>query len=175
FATIYGQGASALAQNLGITRQAAQKYIDHYFENYSGVKAWIDRTIEQAKRETSVRTLAGRIRYVPEITSSNGAVAAGAQRAAVNTVIQGGSADIIKKAMLSARKLLEREQAEMVMQVHDELVFEVPEQDAARLAPLLREAMEKAQQLRVPLAADLKSGRNWQDMQPLPREAEAKA
>ena len=171
FSIVYGQTGMRLAQNLGITRQAAQKYIDHYFENYSGVKAWIEQTIASAKSQASVRTLTGRIRYLPEITSSNGAVAAGAQRAAVNTVIQGGSADIIKKAMLDADKLLKTERAELVMQVHDELVFEVPQEDAARLAPLLRGAMENAQQLRVPLVADLKTGLNWQDMKPIQREA----
>ncbi|NLO90762.1 MAG: DNA polymerase I [Elusimicrobia bacterium] len=171
FSIVYGQTGMRLAQNLGISRQAAQKYIDHYFQTYSGVKAWIENTVAQAKKEASVRTLSGRIRYLPEITSSNGAIAAGAQRAAVNTVIQGGSADIIKKAMLAADRLLSAEQAEMVMQVHDELVFEVPEKDLRRLLPLLRGAMEGAQKLRVPLIADLKTGPNWQEMAAVPRES----
>ncbi|MDD2773145.1 MAG: DNA polymerase I [Elusimicrobiales bacterium] len=170
FGIVYGQGAPGLALQLGISRQEAQKYIEHYFATYKGVKAWIDATTANARRDGLVRTMSGRLRRLPEFASANGATASFAQRAAVNTVVQGGSADVIKKAMLEIHRLLARESAAMLLQVHDELVFEIPKSDLRRLAPQLKHLMETAYQLKVPLLADMKCGENWRDMKPFPPE-----
>ncbi|MFA5160704.1 MAG: DNA polymerase I [Elusimicrobiales bacterium] len=167
FGIVYGQGAQALAAQLGIPRTEAQKYIDHYFETYGGVKSWIDSAVTAAARDGFVRTMSGRIRRLPEISSASNAAAAFARRAAVNTVIQGGSADIIKKAMLAVDKLLAGEKAVMTLQVHDELLFEIPEGDLPRLAPRIKQLMESAYTLKVPLSVDLKSGKTWSGMKPL--------
>jgi DNA polymerase-1 len=167
FGIVYGQSATGLSMQLGISRSEAQKYIDHYFETYKGVREWTDSTIVKAKEQGFVRTMSGRIRRLPDLASSNGGTVAFAQRAAVNTVIQGGSSDVIKKAMLEVYKLLENEKARMTLQVHDELVFEIPAGDVERLAPSIKEIMEGAYKLRVPLVAELKAGPNWAEMKPM--------
>ena len=164
FGIVYGQSAQGLSMQLGISRQEAQKYIDHYFETYKGVKEWIDATIAHAKEHGFVRTMSGRIRRLPELASSNGATVAFAQRAGVNTVIQGGSSDVIKKAMLSVHDLLAGENTQMTLQVHDELVFEVPSCDMARLTPQIKKLMENSFALRVPLLVELKAGPNWAEL-----------
>jgi len=167
FGIIYGQTAMGLAQELGISRKEAQQYIDHYFQTYSGVKEWISRTIENARAQDSVRTLSGRVRYFPEFKSGKGALAAFAQRAAVNTVIQGGSADIIKMAMLALAPKMHEFGAAMLLQIHDELLFEVPAANAAALAAAVKSEMENCIKLSVPLVATLKQGRNWGEMEKL--------
>ncbi|MBU2572654.1 MAG: DNA polymerase I, partial [Elusimicrobia bacterium] len=139
------------------------------FEVYSGVKAWIDRTVEEAKIKGSVYTFTGRRRAVPDITGSNPGMRAFAERVAVNMPIQGGSADIIKKAMIDIHaKIKNSGEISLILQVHDELVFEVKDEYLAEAARLVKSGMEGAFKLEVPLKADIKSGKNWQDMAPVP-------
>jgi len=168
FGIVYGQTAQGLARGLGIPRAEAAKYIKHYFEVYSGVKAWIDGAIAGAKANGFAATFTGRRRAVPEINGSNGSLRAFAERVAVNTPIQGGSADIIKKAMIDIYAGIKSDdRIFMVLQVHDELVFEVKAGYEAAAAKLVRAGMENAFKLEVPLRADLKTGPNWLDMEPI--------
>ena len=168
FGIVYGQTAQGLARELGIPRTEAARYIKHYFEVYSGVKSWIDGTIEAAKANGCVTTFTGRRRAVPDINGTNGNMRAFAERVAVNTPIQGGSADIIKKAMIDIHaKIKGSDKMILVLQVHDELVFEVKAGFEAESALLVREGMENAFTLEVPLRADIKAGPNWQDMAPV--------
>jgi len=168
FGIVYGQTAQGLARELGIPRPEAAKYIKHYFEVYSGVKSWIDGTIDAAKKNGCVTTFTGRRRGVPEINGANGNLRAFAERVAVNTPIQGGSADIIKKAMIDIHaKIKGSDKIVLVLQVHDELVFEVKAGHEAEAARLIRDGMENAFKLEVPLRADIKAGPNWQDMEPV--------
>ncbi|MFA6434186.1 MAG: DNA polymerase I [Elusimicrobiales bacterium] len=168
FGIVYGQTAQGLARELGIPRAEAAKYIKHYFEVYSGVKAWIDGAIDSAKKSGCAVTFTGRRRALPDINGTNGNLRAFAERAAVNMPIQGGSADIIKKAMIDIHeKIKGSDLVIMVLQVHDELVFEVKAGHEAEAARLVRDGMENAFKLEVPLRADIKAGPNWQDMQPV--------
>ncbi|MBI4803006.1 MAG: DNA polymerase I [Elusimicrobia bacterium] len=168
FGIVYGQTAQGLARALGIPRSDAAKYIKHYFEVYSGVKAWIDRTVEEARIKGSVYTFTGRRRAVPDITGSNSGLRAFAERVAVNMPIQGGSADIIKKAMIDIHARIKGlADIAMILQVHDELVFEVHDGYLTEAARLIKSGMEGAFKLDVPLKADIKSGKNWQDMEPV--------
>ncbi len=168
FGIVYGQTAQGLARELGIPRADAAKYIKHYFEAYSGVKAWIDATIQNAKAGGYVTTFTGRRRAVPEINSANGNLRAFAERVAMNTPVQGGSADIIKKAMIDIHaKIKGSDNIILVLQVHDELVFEVKSGHEPEAAKLIKEGMENAFKLNIPLKADIKSGPNWQDMKPV--------
>jgi DNA polymerase I len=166
FGIVYGLSAFGLAQNLSIDKGDAQKFIDAYFEKYSGVKAFIDRTLAEAKREQKVRTLFGRVRPIPDINSKNFNLRGFAERTAVNTPLQGTAADLIKLAMirideqLRARKLKSR----MTLQVHDELVFEVPESEIETIKTLVREHMEQVHRLGVPLVVDIGVGPNWRDL-----------
>ena len=173
FGIVYGQGAPGLARELGISRGDAARYISHYFEVYSGVKEWIDKTIEAAKKDGFVSTFTGRRRALPELTAGNPHVRAFAERAAVNTPIQGGSADIIKKAMIRIWGLIKGSQdVLMLSQVHDELIFEVKDQLLAETAALVRREMENAFPLIVPLKAELKAGKNWSGMRELTANSE---
>jgi DNA polymerase I len=165
FGIVYGQTGMGLSKALGISQKEAKKYIDSYFKKYPKVKEWIDSTVSYAKKDGFVKTLSGRVRYFPEFNSGNGALVAAGQRAAVNTVIQGGSADIIKYAMIEISDLLRHEPARMLLQVHDELLFEIPEEDIARLTPKIKQGMEKCVELKVPLSVDVKTGENWQEME----------
>jgi DNA polymerase-1 len=164
FGIVYGQTGIGLARLLKIPHAQAKEYIDHYFETYSSVKKWIDETLKKAKKDGFVKTLSGRIRYFPEFKYSNIHLQRAAERAAVNTVIQGGSADIIKFAMVEIYKLLQDYSAHILLQVHDELIFEIKESEVSRLAPLIKQKMQQAAKLHVPLTAELKSGSNWQEM-----------
>ena len=162
-----------MARELGISRGDAARYISHYFEVYSGVKEWIDKTIEAAKKDGFVSTFTGRRRALPELTAGNPHVRAFAERAAVNTPIQGGSADIIKKAMIRIWGLIKGSQdVLMLSQVHDELIFEVKDQLLAETAALVRREMENAFPLIVPLKAELKAGKNWSGMRELTANSE---
>jgi len=174
FGIIYGQTASGLSAELGITREEAQLYIDNYFKTYAGVAGWIEENKACARQSGFVRTFTGRVRYIPEINSSNGNIRAFAERAAVNTPIQGGSADIIKKAMLAihARACSDSSfTAQMLLQVHDELLFEIPLRDIEGCAGIIKADMENAFKLKIPLIVSLKSGANWQDMETTATEA----
>ena len=156
-----------LSQNLGIDTSEAKQFIDAYFERYRGVRAFIDKTLEQARREQQVRTLFGRIRPIPDINSKNYNLRGFAERTAVNTPLQGTAADLIKMAMIRIdRAILERNlQSRMTLQVHDELVFEVAEEEVSEMKTLVREQMEKVHLLRVPLLVELGVGPNWRDLE----------
>jgi DNA polymerase I len=163
FATIYGQGATALGQILGIPRKEAQGYIDHYFEVYAGVRAWLDRTITEALRTGYVTTLLGRRRNIPELSSKNETDRQTGQRIAANTPIQGSAADLCKLAMLQIACRLRDEglRTRMLLQVHDELVFEAPEAEVEAVRKLVREVMERPYPLKVPLIVEVGVGKSW--------------
>ncbi len=168
YALLYGKTAFTLAKDIGVTQQAAQSFIDAYFDGFPGVRRFIDATLEQARVSGVVRTLAGRRRLVPEITSRNGQVRAAAERVAVNMPIQGTAADILKRAMIDLHEALGRVpgaggRARMILTVHDELLFEVQDTAVTQVTALVRERMEAAQPLAVPLTVDVGAGRNWME------------
>ena len=166
FGIVYGLSAFGLSQQLGIEPSEAKQFISAYFEKYSGVRAFIDKTLEEARRDMKVSTLFGRIRPIPDINSKNSNQRGFAERTAVNTPLQGTAADLIKIAMIRIDKAL-REQglkSRMTLQVHDELVFEVPENELDTMRSLVREHMEKAHDLEVPLQVEMGVGPNWRDL-----------
>jgi DNA polymerase-1 len=166
FGIIYGQTPFGLAAQLGIDQKEASKFIAAYFARYSGVKKYLEQSLVEARKSGMTRTLFGRTRPVPEITSPQVNLRNFAERTALNTPLQGTAADLIKLAMIAiARELAEQKfQAKMILQVHDELLFEAPHKEIDRLKKVVREAMENVRKLAVPLVADLKSGPNWRDM-----------
>jgi DNA polymerase-1 len=166
FGIVYGISPFGLAAQLGIPQAEARDYIDRYFARYTGVKAFIDKTLEATRKTGSVRTFFGRLRPIPDIESRNPNQRGFAERTAINTPLQGTAADLIKLAMIALdRKLAERKlKTRMVLQVHDELLFEVPVAEAAEVEQLVRAEMEGVIQLKVPLVADLAFGPNWRDM-----------
>ena len=166
FGIVYGQGPLALSQTLGITMTQAKEYIDNYFARYDTVKSWINKTVTEARKTGFVTTMLGHIRYLPEFQDSNPRLVSFASRAAVNTIVQGGSSDIIKKAMLDIYKELP-EDVNLLLQIHDELVFEVPEEKLKTFAVWATAKMENALQLRVPLSAKAKAGKNLNNMGPV--------
>lgn len=163
FATIYGQGATALAQIIGVARKDAQGYIDSYFRAYEGVRRWLDATIAEAMRTGYVTTLMGRRRYIPELSSNNVVDRQAGERIAANTPIQGSAAELCKLAMLGiARRLREQKlAARMLLQIHDELVFEAPVAEVDAVRTIAREEMERAFPLDVPLVVDIGVGDTW--------------
>ncbi|HHD7490198.1 TPA: DNA polymerase I [Klebsiella oxytoca] len=163
FGLIYGMSAFGLARQLNIPRKEAQKYMELYFERYPGVLEYMERTRTQAKEQGYVETLDGRRLYLPDIKSSNGARRAGAERAAINAPMQGTAADIIKRAMIAVDGWLlsEKPRVRMIMQVHDELVFEVHKDDLEAVAKKIHELMESSTTLAVPLLVEVGSGENW--------------
>jgi DNA polymerase-1 len=165
FGLIYGMSAFGLAKQLGIGRQEAQEYVELYFNRYPGVKEFMDRTREQAHEDGFVETLFGRRLYLPEINSRNGMRRAAAERTAINAPMQGTAADIIKRAMIRMDAWLQEERppVRMVMQVHDELVFEVREDQLESVKHKIREIMEGAAELKVPLVVDVGVGDNWEE------------
>jgi DNA polymerase I len=166
FGIVYGISPFGLAAQLGIPQAEARAYIERYFARYAGVKAFIDKTLEVTRRAGSVRTMFGRVRPIPDIVSRNPNSRGFAERTAVNTPLQGTAADLIKLAMISIdRKLTERKlKTRMLLQVHDELLFEVPEEESAEIEALVRTEMEGVVQLSVPIIADLGFGPNWRDL-----------
>ena len=165
FGIVYGQGAFGLAKQLDIEQAKAKKYIEQYFKRYAGVKAFIDRTLEEARETGYVSTLMGRKRDLPDLTSRNYNQRSMAERMAVNTPIQGTAADLIKLAMLAVSRAMKEEKvrSKMLLQVHDELVFEVPEDEMERMEELVRREMEGVMKLDVPLVVDTDFGGNWAD------------
>ena len=161
FGIIYGMGAFKLAGTLGISRREAQEYIDRYFTRIPGVKRYINNTIEEARRNQYVRTILGRIRYLRNINSKSPSVRQSEERMAVNTPIQGSAADIIKLAMINISRRLKNSNIKMLLQVHDELVFEVPDDEVGKASALIKSEMEGVIRLDVPLVADVSAGRNW--------------
>ncbi len=166
FGIIYGQTPFGLAAQLGIDQKEAAQFIAAYFARYRGVKEYLERSLAEARKSGVTRTMFGRTRTVPEITSPQVNLRNFAERTALNTPLQGTAADLIKLAMITiARQLMEQKfQAQMILQVHDELLFEAPHGEMDRLRPLVRKAMEHVHELAVPLVVDLKAGSNWRDM-----------
>jgi len=165
FGVIYGLSAFGLARQLGIDTKEAAKFIAAYFERYSGVKKYLDAQIAEVRKTGFTRSLFGRTRPIPEINSPQPALRNFAERTAMNTPMQGAAADLIKLAMIELdRRLADGFQARMILQVHDELLFEAPEKEIPRLEALVKEVMEGVYELRVPLLVDTKTGPNWRDM-----------
>jgi DNA polymerase-1 len=163
FGIVYGISDYGLSQNLGITRKAAQQYIDTYFERYPGVKKYMETVVREAKDTGYVETLYHRRRYLPDINSRNFNLRSFAERTAINSPIQGSAADILKIAMIDLNRRMKEEKLEaaMLLQVHDELVFEVPEYELEKLNQLVKEVMETAVSLHVPLITDSSWGKTW--------------
>ncbi len=168
FGIIYGQGPMGLSQALGISLREAKEYIDNYFKNFQGVRRWIDENVAKARQNGFVKTMFGHIRYLPEFNMGVGSMASFAQRAAINTIVQGGSADIIKKAMVDIFRSLRGTPVKMIMQVHDELIFEVPEKELDAYAASIKTQMQNAVKLDVPLVVSAKAGPDWYDLKKLP-------
>ncbi len=168
FGIIYGQGPMGLSQSLGISLREAKEYIDNYFKNYRVVREWIDKNIASARQNGYVKTMLGHVRYLPEFNMGVGSMASFAQRAAINTIVQGGSADIIKKAMIDVFTAYRGTPVQMTMQVHDELIFEIPQDRVGETAARIKELMQNAVRLRVPLLASAKAGKNWYELEKLP-------
>jgi DNA polymerase-1 len=168
FGIIYGMGAFGLARELRISQSSARAAIERYFAHYRGVKAFIEETVEEARRRGHVQTLLGRRRPIPELVSRNRTVRQQGERLAVNTTIQGSAADLIKKAMIDIDGRLRRNglRAAMLLQVHDELVFEVPDDELERVQEVVRTGMEGAWPLSVPLRVDMGWGRDWLEGRP---------
>jgi len=167
FGLSYGMSPYGLSKDLGVSQTEAKKYIDSYFQKYKGVKNYIEKIVVQARKDGFVSTLLNRRRYLPEINSKNGSVRGFAERIAINTPIQGTSADIIKVAMIRIREKLKAagSKAKMSLQIHDELLFEVPEEEVDELSHLAKKEMEGAVSLNVPVVADIKVGKNWRDLE----------
>jgi DNA polymerase-1 len=165
FGLIYGMSAFGLAKQLGVERSAATAYIERYFTRYPGVKNYMDNTREQAKRQGYVETVFGRRLWLPEINSSNGMRRQGAERAAINAPMQGTAADLIKLAMIAVQNWLDNEklQTRLIMQVHDELVLEVPQAELHRVKEMLPTLMCGVAELKVPLLVELGEGKNWDE------------
>ncbi|MDP3347944.1 MAG: DNA polymerase, partial [Hydrogenophaga sp.] len=163
FGLIYGMSAFGLAKALAIDNTAAKNYITRYFERFAGVKQYMDDTRAQAKARGYVETVFGRRLYLPEINSPNGPRRSGAERAAINAPMQGTAADLIKLSMVAVQKALDGQQrgTKMVMQVHDELVFEVPEAEVDWLKAEIPRLMAGVAELKVPLLAEVGVGPNW--------------
>jgi DNA polymerase-1 len=167
FGIVYGLSPFGLAQRLDIEKSDAKRFIDAYFEKYAGVRRFIDKTLDEARRDGRVKTLFGRVRPIPDINSKNANARGFAERTAVNTPLQGTAADLIKIAMIRIDALLRERKmkSRMTLQVHDELVFEVPEAEVDAMRTLVREQMENVHPpLSVPLQVDLGIGRNWRDL-----------
>jgi DNA polymerase I len=166
FGIIYGLSPFGLAQQLGIDQKEAARFIAAYFARYPGVKQYLDGCLAEVRRTGFTTTLLGRRRPIPEITSPVANLRGIAERTALNTPLQGTAADLIKLAMITIHRELAAQQfrTRMILQVHDELLFEAPLEELDRLRPLVRDAMEQVHQLLVPLVVDLKAGPNWRDM-----------
>jgi DNA polymerase-1 len=165
FGVIYGQGAFSLAKELGVSTKIAKEFIDSYFERHSGARRFLDNCVKQAEQNGYVTTILGRRLPIPDIASKNGNIRAFAQRNAINYPIQGSAADIIKQAMVRVFERIREEglKSRLIMQVHDELVFEVPEEEKEVMEGLVKKEMEHAVNLKVPLKVDVNYGMNWSE------------
>jgi DNA polymerase-1 len=166
YALLYGKTAFTLAKDIGVTQQAAQDFINAYFAGFPSVRQFIDNLLETARASGVVKTMFGRRRLVPELTSRNGQIRNAAERVAVNLPIQGSAADILKRAMIdvdAALPSLGGGRTRMILTVHDELLFEAPSESAEEVAATLRGIMEGAVALRVPLTVDVGIGENWKE------------
>lgn len=163
FGIVYGISDFSLAEDIGVTRAEAGQYIESYLNHYSGIKEYMKQIVEDAKSHGYVKTIMNRQRFIPELSSRNFNIRSFGERAALNTPIQGSAADIIKKAMLQVSSRLKKEglKSKLILQVHDELLVEAPEEEAERVARLLTEEMENVVELKVPLTVDTKIGKTW--------------
>ena len=163
FGIVYGIGAFSLSKDIGVSRREAEDYIHDYLRNYKGVADYMERVVEEAKKNGYVETLFGRRRYLPELASSNFNMRAFGERVARNMPIQGTAADIIKIAMVHVRNRLKAEKldAKLILQVHDELIVECPEAESDKVKKILEEEMANAVQLSVPMLAEAGSGKSW--------------
>jgi DNA polymerase-1 len=163
YALLYGKTAFTLARDIGVSRREAEQFIEAYFSRYPGVRRFIDETIAKAKETGHVRTLLGRLRRLPELKSRSYQVRMEAERQARNTPVQGSAADLIKKAMIDLHGELRRLGwgSRLILQIHDELLLEVPEAEAEQALDLVRRVMEGALSLDVPLVVDARLGRHW--------------
>jgi DNA polymerase-1 len=166
YALLYGKTAFTLARDIGVTPAAAQQVIDAYFGGFPRVRTFIDRTIEEARERGFVETMFGRRRMVPELRSKNAQIRMSGERMTVNFPIQGSAADILKRAMLALHARLSDQRARMILTVHDELLVESPEESAGEVAGQIRDAMEHAAALNVPLTVDVGIGPNWREAKP---------
>ncbi|MGA3213917.1 MAG: DNA polymerase I [Terriglobales bacterium] len=167
FGIPYGLSPFGLAQQLGIETRDAKQFIDAYFDRYKGVRAWLDATMDEARSEQRVKTLFGRVRPIPDMNSNNANLRGFAERTAVNTPLQGTAADLIKLAMIRLDREILRlgMKSRMTLQVHDELVFEVPENEIDAVRTLVRERMENVYKLSAPLLVEIGVGKNWRDLE----------
>ncbi|MCL2231431.1 MAG: DNA polymerase, partial [Treponema sp.] len=163
FGVIYGMSAFRLANELNISRTDAQKFIDAYFNTYSGVRQFIEETIKKTEKQGYITTISGRRRYIPTINSNNKTEKAAAERITVNTPIQGSAADIVKTAMLNIDKKILKEEKKfcLLLQVHDELILECPKEECEKTAAMVKSEMEKAVTLTVPLRVSVETGNSW--------------
>ncbi len=167
YGVVYGISPFGLAQQIGAPQKEAEAFIHQYFDRYQGARRFIDSTIDEVRRTLEVRTFCGRRRRIPDITSRDYNARSFAERTAINTPLQGGAADLIKLAMLRVHHDIRKHglRSRMILQVHDELVLEAPREEVEEAAAILREGMEQAWQLRVPLVAEVAMGPNWRDME----------
>jgi DNA polymerase-1 len=163
FGIVYGISSFGLSQQLGIPRREAEQYIQNYFERYAGVRQFIDDTIQHVRQTGVTKTLFGRERPIPDMNTRNPSARGFAERTAVNSPLQGTAADLIKLAMIRIDAHLRNLQSKMLLQVHDELVLEAPEEEAEQVASMVKEEMEGAYKLEIPLVADVGIGPNWRD------------
>jgi DNA polymerase-1 len=167
FSIIYGQTSFGLSKDLGITLDEAQHFIDAYFLRYPRVKEYLEAQVLKAQEDGFVTTILGRRRYIPEIRNKNQGIRQFAQRQAVNAPIQGSASDLIKLAMVEVYQGLKDEKlkSKMVLQIHDELVFDAPAHELKRLAGEVKERMENVLELEVPIRVEMKIGKNWLEME----------
>jgi len=163
FGIIYGQGAFGLSRSIGIPQAEAKKFIDDYFARYSSIRKFMDDCIASAKRTGYSETILHRRRKIPDINNKNANKRAQAQRLAVNTVVQGSAADLIKVAMINIQRRIEKQNlpVKLILQIHDELVFELPKADAKKHAKWIADEMTEAIKIDVPLKVDISIGRTW--------------
>jgi len=168
FGIIYGMSPFGLAAELGVPQAEAKRYIEDYFAHYAGVKNFIEGLLQETGASLSVKTLFGRHRQIPHLQSSDSTTRQLGERMAVNTLIQGSAADLIKKAMVDIHRDMKKEgrKAKMILQVHDELVFEVPEEERQEMETLVRRKMEGVISLKVPIKVEMGVGRNWREAHP---------
>jgi DNA polymerase-1 len=165
FGIIYGLSSYGLAQTLGISREEAQNFIDKYFLSYSGIKKYTEKIVDEVREKGFAQTLNGRKRFLPEINSGMAQVRNSAERMAINMPIQGTAAEIMKKAMIEIKSKIKNQKSKLILTVHDELVFECPASDARKSAIEIKEIMENVIKLSVPLKVDVKTGKNWEEME----------
>ena len=164
FGILYGMSSYGVSQALGVSREQAQDFINNYFQHFPKIRDYIEKTINFAREHSYVETLLGRRRYLPEISSALATLRRAAERMAINMPVQGTAADIMKIAMINISKISDSE-AKMLLQVHDELLFEIREEKIKEVVLKIKQIMEEAYKLSVPLEVDVSVGKNWKEME----------